>query len=667
MTFSPEKKQPGEIPNQTVPFEKPEVGGDRGVSAQLDVAEAILNSVRDPLLILNRDLCIEKTNKAFDTTFKQPLGGCLEKEIDEIGSGILNTPELARALENMLTDHQPFDNCEITCDLPEAGVRIFVVNGRKLNEPGEPFTKILLGLQDITERRQTERSLAEKARLLDLINDAIIVRDAQSRICLWNGGAEKHYGYSSAEVMGMDLHSLLKTEFPKPMEEILTQVHRTGEFQGEVVQVARDGRRLTMLCRWVFDSEKQKILTSYTDICDRKHAEGLVKQALDKTIASANAKDEFLATLSHELRTPLSPVLLMASEAADDLSISAHAREIFGMIMRNVKLEVRLIDDLLDMTRINNGKMLIGREVVDVHLVLRDAIETVRSDLSEKQLTLKCQLSALNAQVMGDPVRLQQVFWNVLRNAAKFTPVGGEITVGSRLLPDRILEIRISDSGIGMTPEELERVFNRFSQGEHANAFGPHLYGGLGLGLAISRTLLELHSGTIGAESEGPGKGATFSIMLPQAKEAAHPADVQAEQAPHDKRRVPISKTPPRLKRVLLVEDHESTRKALAQLLVRRHYEVVAVGSVSEARLAMEGTSFDLLISDIGLPDGTGHALMMELNQRSGLRGIALTGYGYEEDLARSREAGFITHLTKPVSVETLERALSVAQAETQS
>ncbi|HTO05125.1 MAG TPA: ATP-binding protein, partial [Opitutus sp.] len=230
-----------------------------------------------------------------------------------------------------------------------------------------------------------------------------------------------------------------------------------------------------------------------------------------ETLAASRAKDDFLAALSHELRTPLNPVLLLASDGAVNLEFSAAARESFRVIEKNALLEARLIDDLLDLTRIEHGKMRLERQRFDMNSVLKDALATVASDAAERDLSIHVDLQTEATTLVGDSGRLQQVFWNVLKNAVKFTPVGGNVSVSThRQAEDGEVLIQISDTGIGMEPHELLRVFNAFSQGDHADHGHGHRFGGLGLGLAITRKLVELHSGRIEATSQGKNQGSTF-------------------------------------------------------------------------------------------------------------------------------------------------------------
>lgn len=400
-------------------------------------------------------------------------------------------------------------------------------------------------------------------------------------------------------------------------------------------------------------------LTVAEDITASKRTEKELERARDEALAAARAKDDFLAALSHELRTPLNPVLLLASESAADTSLPERVREDFDTIRKNVELEARLIDDLLDLTRITRGKLLLDMRPHDVHAILQDALATVRSDLDAKQITPALRLACGPATVLGDAVRMQQIFWNVLKNAVKFTGDRGEIAIETRIDADKgELAVEITDTGIGLEPTEIERIFDAFSQGDHAGPGGSHRFGGVGLGLAISRMLVELHHGSIRASSPGRGRGAKFTIELPLLRSTTRspletPASITA----------PASGLPAAQQvlrgRILLVEDHVPTRSTLQQLLMRRHYEVVAAGTMAEARALMETERVDFVISDIGLPDGNAYDLMEELRAKHGLTGIALTGYGMESDIARSHAAGFVIHLTKPLRIQSLDDALT--------
>ncbi|MGH7943091.1 MAG: response regulator [Limisphaerales bacterium] len=396
----------------------------------------------------------------------------------------------------------------------------------------------------------------------------------------------------------------------------------------------------------------QTIASQLAFAIERECVSQQLERTNDELRAASRAKDDFMATLSHELRTPLNPVLLLASDAMNNRDLPPRVRADFNTIRKNIEMEARLIDDLLDLTRIARGKIILEKHFVNLRTVLMDAVAQVREEMNQKRLRLELRLKAAQHTVCADSVRLQQIFWNLLKNAVKFTDEGGQITIESETSGDKLLT-KISDTGIGITPDELAGIFKAFSQGEHAAANG-HRFGGLGLGLSISQKLTELHSGKIYAASEGRDKGSTFIVELPLVSECdangkgAAPAPL--EEVHRDKSARTI--------RILLVEDHEPTRTTLASLLARRSYEVMAAGTVREARTIARQGKFDLLITDIGLPDGNGYDLMNELAKQNPLRGIALTGYGMEHDVTRSENAGFDAHLTKPVRIQSLEAAL---------
>ncbi|MEO6971513.1 MAG: ATP-binding protein [Chthoniobacterales bacterium] len=378
-----------------------------------------------------------------------------------------------------------------------------------------------------------------------------------------------------------------------------------------------------------------------------------IRQAREKAERAVRAKDEFLAALSHELRTPLTPVLMSVAALQQDNRLPQEVRDQLSMMKRNIELEARLIDDLLDLTRIAHGKLLLRTQPCDVHSLIALGVEMVRSDAQGKRQTMEIDLAAERSHVTGDPARLQQVFWNLLKNAVKFTPESGRLSVRSRDMEDR-LAVEISDSGIGISPETIERIFLPFEQAGAVSA--DHRVPGLGLGLSIARAILDLHGGSIRAESGGLGQGATFRVELP-ATETPLGAILESISQSSGDARVHRAKAAPL--RLLLVEDHQSTLDVLAHLLTRAGHRVTTAITVSGALKLAGADRFDAVISDLGLPDGTGFELMEKLRAAHGLCGIALSGYGMDEDLRRSHEAGFAAHLTKPIDFGQLEVALA--------
>ncbi len=514
------------------------------------------------------------------------------------------------------------------------------------------------------ELQQREKALASREAQLRLVTDYAPVFIAQidrdHRFKFVNRTYARRFGYEPRQVMGKHFTEVMGEE---PYLAIREQLD--AALRGERVEFEAEIPYASLGPRWVFviheperspEGEVVGLVAVVTDITERKQAERAVTAARDEALAASRAKDDFLARLSHELRTPLNPVLLLASEAAENPKLSPDVRADFETIAQNVMLEARLIDDLLDLTAITRGKLSLAMKPVQIHTVLHDALAMMRQDIAQKQLRIVLQLAADRQTVMGDDMRLKQVFWNVIKNAVKFTPVGGQITIETAVVNLENVAIRVTDSGIGLTAEESSRIFAAFAQGDHA-AHGNGRFGGLGLGLVISKMLTQLHCGQISASSAGRDRGATFTIELPlSVVNGERPERRVSDSAPAASEAAP----PARAMSVLLVEDHQPTCVALRELLARRGYRVTTAATVAEARGAVDGGRFDFVISDVGLPDGNGCDLMAEFRDRFRLKGVALTGYGMDEDMLRSRAAGFVTHLTKPVSVQALERALAL-------
>ena len=366
-------------------------------------------------------------------------------------------------------------------------------------------------------------------------------------------------------------------------------------------------------------------------------------------ISANTAKDQFLALLSHELRNPLSPVIAMVGQLEAANPRSPKLREALEVIRRNVELEARLIDDLLDVTRIAKGKLQLTFEVADVHEILRRAYEICREDMARKWIEPRFELNAKEIHVEGDPARLQQVFWNLVKNSVKFTPEGGHITIATSNASQNEIEIRIIDTGIGIEAEKIDKIFNAFEQGQTSIT---RRFGGLGLGLAISKAMVDGHRGKIRVESPGKDQGATFIVDL---KTVPAPALVDNGEHPGLGEMKPSVS---RRHRLLVVDDHADTCKGMKMMLERRGYDITVAHSAGQAVEKAQQEDFDLLISDIGLPDKTGYELMSELRKNKALPGIALSGFGMDDDVDKARDAGFAEHLTKPINFDRLEEAI---------
>lgn len=372
------------------------------------------------------------------------------------------------------------------------------------------------------------------------------------------------------------------------------------------------------------------------------------RDLLEQLKQSDHQKDLFLATLSHELRTPLNSILGWIQILRGNKLIDAE----YGLevIERNAKVQSELISDILFVSRIITGKLTLNLEPIELIPVIEESIEVVLPSIEAKNIRLSISLDPKIKQINADPERLKQVFWNILSNAAKFTPEGGEINI-SAFLKDRHIEIEISDSGIGIKPEFLPFVFERFRQADNSYT---RKIGGLGLGLAIVRHLVELHNGSVGVKSEGANRGATFTIKLPslisaQTKSAA--GEISDDAPKNSQSLTEID--------VLLVEDNDDSREMLAILFEQFNLHTIVAASAAEALKILEQSLPDVIISDIGMPDQDGYELIRQIRRLPPEKGgripaIALTGYASLQDRALALEAGYQQHLSKPINVDEL-------------
>jgi signal transduction histidine kinase/ActR/RegA family two-component response regulator len=422
-------------------------------------------------------------------------------------------------------------------------------------------------------------------------------------------------------------------------------LHHFGPYQ-----LRTDNQSLLTLQSWA----AVLTLTSMTlaaAMAERRRVEAELEQQKAAVEMANRTKDNFLAMLSHELRTPLTPVVSFLDLLEAEPEKSETVRTALATIRRNIDLERRLIDDLLDLTRVARGKMALELKSIDAHEAITQVVEICGPEAVEKQLQVELDLRATNTWIAADAAKFQQIIWNLFKNAIKFTPEKGRIAIASANEEPGRLRIEVRDNGIGIDEDAIGRVFNAFEQGDQSFQ---QRHGGLGLGLAISRALADAHGGSLVALSEGRGRGATFRLTIKTTEPERAPARRAAE----------TGKTAVRALRILLVDDHVDTCAALERLLARRGHRIVAVHDVRSALEAVQQDAFDLVISDVGLPDGTGMELMSRLREVRSLRGIAISGFGMNGDLEKSLEAGFSAHLTKPVSFEKLENAIEEAMEE---
>lgn len=508
--------------------------------------------------------------------------------------------------------------------------------------------------------RRIEREVIFNEKILANMPSGIALVDPESRHFLQANHAFVEMAKRFGELPeGRDIYEAIYDEVKIAPGEAIERVLAFGA-PYQLVEYAftdRDGMTRFVNVNLLRLQTSEQTVQGVLYLVEDKTRDMTLRQEL---IGANAAKDQFLALLSHELRNPLSPVIAMVGELEASAGDSPEVRRALEVIRRNVELEARLIDDLLDVTRISKGKLQLSLETASVHEILQRSYEICREEIAAKDLKIEFRLRAEQAFVEGDPARLQQVFWNLIKNSVKFTPAKGRIVIETlNPTPDEV-EIRTTDSGIGIETDQMERIFNAFEQGQSSIT---RRFGGLGLGLAISKAMVNAHRGTIKAESSGKNRGATFVVTLATvAAPAAAPAVPESEgpkQAALKAAQVRGSGPS-----VLVVDDHVDTCIGMKMMLERRGYRVTLAHTADQAVEKAEREEFDLVISDIGLPDRSGYELMQELSTTKGLRGIALSGFGMENDVSRARAAGFSEHLTKPINFDRLDEAIQMLLAE---
>ncbi len=503
--------------------------------------------------------------------------------------------------------------------------------------------------------------------------DAVFSLDRDGRFVEANPAAERLSGYNELELRSMDFVELCSVEDRHKAMFFFARAMAGTTRSVELSAVCRDGSCIDLHITGApirINGQLMGLFCTARDVTRKRRAEAQLRRARRE---AEQAKDRFLSVLSHELRTPLMPVLTTVQmlEKRCDLP-REELQELLAMMRRNLELEARLIDDLLDLNRIRQGKLSLCLQNVDVHHKIRHVLTLCESEITSKGIAVNVELRAQDTSVTGDTARLNQVLWNIIGNAARFTPEGGSIsivtcnglrdpaccavdcgagkpicTTCNRWRDRKLIAIHVTDTGMGLTEESMRHLFDAFDRVDCESRHGS----GRGISLSISKSLVELHGGQLVVHSNGPGKGTTFTIILP-VRNAGDSEQFGTPRASRGRGRISG-------KKVLLVEDHADTAKALSRLLRSSGLTIHVAESVKAAIALAEDNEFDLLISDIGLPDGTGIDVLQHLRRSVGIPAIALSGYGMEEDIQRSREAGFAEHLVKPINIHQLHRLIN--------
>lgn len=617
--------------------------------------ETVLSGISDAFSAINRDWCYTYVNDRVAELAELPREQLLGRNIweafpDAVGSEFYNLAH------QVMQDRQPIQS-ELYHEPWKAWLdtRIY------------PSTDgIVVFRADISERKQQEfrarereMRLQESEDLLRLATEAAAIGTfdyyPQTGQLRFSERAKKLFGLPADAAPTYETYlAALHPDDRHIASETVKRLRKPGNRNRYDIEYRTvgltDGRE-----RWVaekgqvfLDQEGQalRFIGTLLDITEAKNAEMILRRAKQEAEAANRAKDQFLAMLSHELRTPLTPVLMTIASLRRQPDLPNDLQADLEVLQRNVELEALLIDDLLDLTRIAHGKLELHPDAVDVHTALEHALLISNGELEAKDLKVEKDFVAAEHHCWADSARLQQVFWNLVKNAVKFTASGGTISVRTRNSAEHEIIVEVADTGVGIAPEILPRVFDAFEQGGRAIT---SQYGGLGLGLAISKRVIDLHGGSISAESAGRDQGSTFIVTL----QAMQTSLLEGPTAllPHEN----IATQPAS---ILFVEDHEDTARVLQRILEHAGYVTAHANSLARARELAASMPFDLVISDVGLPDGSGVDLMRFLHAHYGLRGIALSGFGTEEDILASASAGFTEHLTKPVDWPQLRGAI---------
>jgi two-component system, chemotaxis family, CheB/CheR fusion protein len=630
-----------------------------------DYAEAIIETVREPLIVLDEGLRVQTANHAFYEKFQVSPDKTQNRLLYELGNRQWDIPRLRTLLQEILPNNNQFHDFEVEHEFQQIGQRTMLLDARRLASDSRRAPLILLAIEDISERRRAEEAARKFASIVESTDAAIISKDLTGVITSWNRGAESLFGYTAEEAIGQPVTMLIPAERFDEEPGILARIRRGERIEHyETIRRHKDGSTMdiSLTVSPIVDNHGHVVGASKLarDVSQRKQAEkerelslAREQEAREQADQANRIKDEFLATVSHELRTPLNAILGWSHMLMRGTLDEETTRRALDTIARNAAAQNQLISDLLDVSRIISGQLRFQKRAVDLIPVINAAADTVRLAADAKRLELSLKLDSSAGMISGDAARLQQIVSNLLTNAVKFTSRSGRVDVQLKRQDTSVL-ITVADTGEGISPDFLPYVFDRFRQAEGTSA---RQHGGLGLGLAIVRHLVELHGGTIRAASDGVGKGATFTAVFPIIAVTEDEGDVKTGSTKgslDEDSHLPLKGV-----RVLVVDDEPDARELLTIALAYGGAEVKASTTAREALDVLDQWNPDVLVSDIGMPGQDGYELIrkvrvLERESSRTIPAIALTGYASNDDAARARKAGYDLHIPKPVSPREL-------------
>ena len=639
------------------------------VQEQANILNAILTASVDHIYIFNRRGCYQYVSRDGATLLGLKPQDIIGKTLPELDLPTDLVEQVDNQRQAVMKTGQPIkDECEyLTAD----GVHYYEYILTALRNSNQTIEGVISVYHDITEHKRAEKSLREsEARFRRLFESNLIgvafwnvdgfIIDANDAFLQLAGYTRDQF----ATLSRINWRELTPVEYKDLDDRALLEVQATGVSRiYEKEYLHPNGKRVPIVLGIaLLNDSKDNCVAFVLDITDRKSAEKECDRLLEREMKArqqaeiANKiKNEFLGVLSHELRTPLNSVLgwsKMLRTRKFDEKTTNHALE---TIERNAKLQTQLIEDLLDVSHILQGKLNLNICPVSLVMVVEAALKTVQLAAQAKSIQIQTIFDPTLGQVIGDPNRLQQVVWNLLSNAVKFTPTGGRVEIRLMEAANQA-QIQVSDTGKGISPDFLSYVFDYFRQ---ADGTTTRIFGGLGLGLAIVRKVIEMHGGKVQAESPGEGSGATFTVELPLLVRSEHVRCEENESLDSEPESSLLSNT-----QVLVVDDEPDIRDLVTFILQDYGVQVTAVSSAQEALQALSESIPDVLISDIGMPKTDGYMLMREVRARSPQQGglvpaIALTAYAGEMNQQQALAAGFQMHISKPVDPDALVKAIA--------
>jgi PAS domain S-box-containing protein len=628
---------------------------ERGVEDALLYAENVIETLREPFIVLDKSLRIRTANRSFYETFHVSLEETENQFIYDLGNRQWNIPKLRTLLEQVLDDHHPIQDFEVEHIFPTIGRKIMLLNARHVSGKGDHSDLILLAMEDITDRRWAEASVKNSElryrRLFETAQDAILILDASTeKILDANPFIEDLLGYSQGELVGKELWQLGLFQNVEESKAAFQELQEQGYIRYEHLPLqTKDGQEVAVeFVSNVYQVDHMQIIQcNIRDTTERNRLERQTRQQAEALAELHRRKDEFLAMLSHELRNPLSAIfnaMNILRLQDNDNPIQQKAKIV---LERQVGQLAHLVDDLLEVSRVITGRIQLHQERLEMKGIVERAIESTLSLINRHKQTLSVSLSAEPLWVRADPTRLEQVFVNLLNNAAKYTEERGQIWLTAQQEGDEVV-LRVRDSGVGIVPELLPCIFDLFTQADRTL---DRSQGGLGIGLSLVQKIVELHGGTVEAHSAGLGQGSEFIVRLPALSpitESMAPLETAEQLA------LPS--------RVLVVDDNIDAADMLVMVLQTLGHEVqVAYSGQTALEMAVQYQP-DFVLLDIGLPKMDGYEVARLLRQQPQTKDvwlIAMTGYGQDSDRQRTQEAGFDHHLVKPVERRKLQNLLA--------